>query len=281
MLNPSVRINAGLLTALIAAGFLWAGAAWGSGAKSETEETGKKQYTPKEIIEKVDELLRGDSNYSLMAMTIYNPRWKKPRTFEMQGWEDRPGKKSFIRITAPARDRGKSFLKDGYVFKVYIPTERENKPITIPPSLMLQPWMGSDFTNDDLVRESSIVHDYEHTVEGVEKDETGRELVRVRLDPKPDAPVVWGKIVIWVTADEVIPVRQLFYDEDGKPIREFILSGIKEMGGRRLPTVWEMKSLEEDKKGRRTVIVIKKMEFNIPLDPKIFTDKNLTRRDWE
>jgi outer membrane lipoprotein-sorting protein len=134
--------------------------------------------------------------------------------------------------------------------------------MTIPPSLMLQPWMGSDFSNDDLVHQSSEEDDYEHKVVGVETDGDGVELVKLRLDPKPEAPVVWGTILIWVRAEDYLPVKQVYYDEDGLAIRE-------------------MKSLEEDKLGRRTVIELVKIEFDIEIDPSIFSNKNLTRKDWE
>jgi len=239
------------------------------------------QYDPAEIIKKMEELMRGDSNYSEMKMTISNPEWPAPRVYAMKSWEDRKNDKSFIRITEPATERGKAFLKAGNVFKVYIPTERENKPITIPPSLMLQPWMGSDFSNDDLVHESSMIDDYDQVVEGVEQDAQGVKLIKLRLDPKPAAAVVWGKIVVWVRAEDFIPVREVYYDEDGVMIREMTMSQIKEMSGRKLPTVWEMKSLEPDKKGRKTVLELDKIEFDVPIDPSTFTDKNLTRRDWE
>ncbi len=238
-------------------------------------------YDAREVISGMEDLMRSKTNHSRMVMTVINPAWKSPRAYEMLSWDDREGDKSFIRIIAPPRDKGNAFLKIGNVFKMYIPTERENKPITIPPSLMLQPWMGSDFTNDDLVRESSILDDYEQTLEGIEKDENGKDLLRVRLDPKPEAAVVWGKIVVLVRPDDYIPVRQKYYDEDGAEVREMRMSEIKEMGGHKIPTRWEMVSLEEDKKGRSTVLEIKTMEFDVEIDPATFTEKNLTRRDWE
>jgi hypothetical protein len=255
-------------------------AATGLRAEETKAPVGVNQFDAVAVIKKVEDLLRGDTSYSEMKMTVYNPAWPGPREYEMRSWDDRKTDRSFIRITAPARDRGKAFLKDGKVFKVYIPTERENKPMTIPPSLMLQPWMGSDFTNDDLVRESSVIDDYTQTVEEVEHA-GGKTLVRVRLDPKPEAPVVWGKIVYWVDADASVPVRELYYDEDGKAVREMLLTEVKAMGDRNIPTVWEMKNLDPDKKGQRTIITLSKMQFNLPIDPQVFTEKNLTRRDWD
>ena len=255
-------------------------AAAGLRAEEEKAPAGANSIDAAAVIKKVEELLRGDTSYSEMTMTVYNPAWPGPREYEMRSWDDRQTDRSFIRITAPARDRGKAFLKDGKVFKVYIPTERENKPMTIPPSLMLQPWMGSDFTNDDLVRESSVINDYTQTIEGTEQA-GGKALIRVQLLPKPEAPVVWGKIVYWVDADEYLPVREVYYDEDGKAVREMVLSAVKLMGDRNIPTVWEMRDLDPDKKGQRTVITITKIQFNLPIDPQVFTEKNLTRRDWD
>lgn len=250
-------------------------------SSADAGETGDVKYDPAKVIEKLDEFMRGDTSSGAMRMVIENPAWPKPREYEMRVWESRKAKKSFIRIVSPPREKGRAFLKDGNVFKVYIPSERENKPMTIPPSLMLQSWMGSDFTNDDLVRESSIVDDYKHTLEGVEKTDGGRVLLRVRMDPRPDAAVVWGKLVYWVRAEDYLPVKQVYYDEDGLKVRKMLLSEIENRGGREIPTKWEMIPLEEDKEGHKTTLYIDEMEFNVDIDEGVFTEKNLTRRDWE
>lgn len=233
-----------------------------------------------QIIKKMEAQMRADTNYSEMTMEVHNPNWDRPRSYSMRAWEDRKEEKSFIRITAPPRDKGKAFLKEGNVFKVYIPTERENKPITIPPSLMLQPWMGSDFTYDDMVKESSIIEDYEQTIEKVEKTDKGK-LVQVRLDPRPEAPVVWGMLRIWVNLDNMLPTKWEYYDEEGVKTRVMKLSEVEEMDGRKVPTRWEMTSLDEDKEGNKTVLMIEEMKFNLEIPEDTFTEKNLTRRDWE
>ena len=106
-------------------------------------------------------------------------------------------------------------------------------------------------------------------------------MVKVQLTPDPEAAVVWGKILIWVRAGDYIPVREVYFDEDGVPVREMILSEIQTMDGRNLPTLWEMRSLEADKQGNRTLIKLEKIDFNVDIDAKVFTDKNLTRRDWD
>ena len=252
-----------------------------SGSSAETLQSLDISLSSKEIIEKVDQRLRGKTSYQEMEMTIYNPDWRGPRTYKMKAWEDVEAEKSFILITHPPRERGKAFLKEGYVFKAYIPSRRENKPMTIPPSLMLQPWMGSNFTRDDLVKESSIVHDYTHHFVSMDESDVGT-LVHIRMEPKPDAPVVWGRIDYWVKKDGFIPYKVRYYDDRGKAVREMTMTEVEEMDGREVPTRWEMESLEAEDMGKRTVLKIKEVDFNLKIDSSVFTEKNLTRRnrDW-
>ena len=137
--------------------------------------------------------------------------------------------KSFILMLAPARDKGVTFLKIGREMWNYIP--RINRVIKIPPSMMLQSWMGSDFTNDDLVKESSVVDDYTHEFLGRE-EEAGFDAYKVALTPKPTAPVVWAKIVEWIRVDDYVPLKAEYYNERGELIRTLVFLDIEEMGGR-------------------------------------------------
>ncbi len=238
------------------------------------------EYNVNKVVERMVEIMRADTNYAEMKMTIYNPAWPSPREIEFKSWDHRENDDTFIRITAPPRERGKAFLKKGNVFKVYIPTRRENKPITIPPSLMLQSWMGSDFTYDDLAKQSSMIEDYDKFLEGVEKRE-GPSLLRIRLEPREDAAVVWGKVMVWARARDYIPVRYLYYDDRGEKARDMTLSNIEKVDSRKVPLRWEMRNLEPGKEGHRTALVIQEIEFNVEIGPSVFTEKNLTRRDWE
>ncbi len=142
-------------------------------------------------------------------MTVRTPEWQ--RTLEMTFWYDYP-EKTFIRITAPAKDAGTGTLRLGSNMWTYLPSVE--RVIKIPPSLMLQAWMGSDFTNDDLVKESSLPTDYTHRIEG-ETTEDGDACYRLIATPKPNAPVVWGKLVLLIRKSDFLPRREEFYDEQG------------------------------------------------------------------
>ncbi len=230
-----------------------------------------------ELVKRMDSIIRGtNSSEGSMTMIIKKKRWRKPRTIKMKFWEvkraeNEPGK-SFILITDPVSEAGKGFLKIGNEMWSYFPNV--NTTTKIPPSMMLQNWMGSDFTNDDLVRESSIVLDYTHRTLDTET-QNGVKLTTIELIPKPDAPVTWGKIVITVREEDAIPTRQEYYNEKGKLVRVMTFEDIKVMSGQKLPTKWTM--IPKDKPGDGTVIIVNDMKFDAGIDPQTFTMANLRK----
>lgn len=202
-----------------------------------------------------------------MSMKIVRPSWS--REIEMRSWtlgEDF----SLIKVLAPARDKGTGFLKrDKEIWNWQPSIERT---IKLPPSMMSQSWMGSDFTNDDLVREASAVTDYDHALRGTETI-GGRECWIIEMTPKPDAPVVWGKVVAWITKEHYIEVRAIFYDEEGERVNTMEASEIKEMDGRVIPTVLEM--IPVDKEGHKTIVRYESVAYGIDVDADFFSVQNM------
>lgn len=223
----------------------------------------------KEIMQRVDEKVRGTSNSSEMKMTIVRPDWKREVT--MKGWS-LGTEYSLILITGPARDKGQAFLKRDNEMWNWQPSI--DRVVKLPPSMMLQSWMGSDFTNDDLVKESSIVNDYTHSLEP-DSVINGTRVYKIVLTPKPDAPVVWGKVVCYVDKKEYNQLLVKYYDEDDYLVNTMALSEIKEMGGRMLPTKLEM--IPADNPKQRTVIEYVNQEFNIGLKETFFSMQNMKR----
>jgi hypothetical protein len=147
--------------------------------------------------------------------------------------------------------------------------------IKIPPSMMAGSWMGSDFTNDDLVKESTMVDDYDYRLVMPEGAEPG--LIYVEFIPKPDKPIVWAKIVTAVRRQDYLAVWEKYYDEKGGLIRVLNFTDIKQFNGRTIPTVMEM--LPQKDPGHKTLIRYKNIQFDIPLDKDIFTLRNLHSRE--
>ena len=223
----------------------------------------------REIIKKADDKMQGNSNRSEMKMTIIRPTWQ--REVQMKAWS--LGRDySLILITAPARDKGTAFLKRKNELWNWQPSI--DRVIKLPPSMMLQSWMGSDFTNDDLVKESSIVEDYEHHL-AEDTVINGHTCYKIVLTPRPEAAVVWGKIVTYIEKDTYIQLLAYYYDEDDFLVNTLVLSNIKNLGGRMLPSRLEM--IPADKPGHKTVVEYLNLEFDVGLNESFFSLQNLKR----
>ena len=222
-----------------------------------------------EIVKKADELMRAKSSYTEITMNIVKPDWS--REMGMKVWALEPDY-SMIYITEPARDKGTVTLKRKTEVWNWLPSAQ--KVIKIPPSMMLQSWMGSDFTNDDLVKESSVIKDYMHKLIG-EENVDGLVCYKIQLTPKPDAGVVWGKIIAWIAKDTYLEPKVEYYDEDGFMVKQFIGSNLQKMDGRNIFTHWEM--VPEDKPGNKTIMDYNKIQFNIDTKESFYSEQNMKR----
>lgn len=228
-----------------------------------------QELTAKEIIRKADEKTRGLSSEGIMTMTVVRPDWT--RTITMKTWS-KNREYSLVLITSPAKDKGSVFLKIKTEMWNWVPSI--DKTIKIPPSMMLQSWMGSDFTNDDLVRQSSIVVDYTHKLLGREKIRD-MECFKIELTPLPDAAVVWGKVIMWVTVNSYDQWMTEYYDEDNLLVNVANNYDIKKMGDREIPTRLEM--VPKNKKGQKTIMHIDEMKFNTKIDEGFFSQQNMKK----
>ena len=221
------------------------------------------------IIREIDELYRSDSSHAQFEMEIATPHWQ--RTLAMEAWTEKL-EKTFVRIERPIKEKGVATLRIGNEMWNYLP--KTNKVIKIPPSMMMSSWMGSDFTNDDIVKEFSLFEDY--TYEEVFPYNTEEALVYVKCTPRENLPVVWGYVVIAAQRQDSIPHWQKYYDETGELMRTLKYSDVKDFGGRRVPATMEM--VPHTKEGHKTVIRYLQLSFNEKMDSKIFSFRNLRAR---
>lgn len=218
-----------------------------------------------EIIKKVDQNMRGKSVYMKIKMVIKSRGHS--RSMEMETWA-KGKKKSFVKITDPSRDRGITFLNLNGQMWQYIP--KIERTIKIPPSMMLQNWMGSDITNDDMVKQSSIVDDYSAKL--ISKKGS---IATIELTPKPNAAVVWGKIVCQIDTTHYTEVKDRFYDEDGREVRVFSYSRVKRFGNYHLPTVWKVKP--SNRSNHLTTLIVKNARFDTGISDQYFSKSALKR----
>jgi outer membrane lipoprotein-sorting protein len=234
--------------------------------------TGKSfGLTAREIIGKSEAATRGDTQVAIYEITIKTRRWT--RTLKMRSWENRLQKKSFAEIMEPQKDAGNRFLLVQNNMMHFIP--KLQRVIKISPSMMLQSWMGSDFTNDDIVKESSILKDYSHKIIGNEPVD-GHPCYKIELLPKPNAAVVWGKIIYYARIKDYLPVKQEFYNEHNVLKKVMSCYDFMQMHDRVIPTTYKMSTVM--KKDRYTVMKIINSRFNTRISPRIFSLQNLKGR---
>ena len=222
-----------------------------------------------EIIKKADKKFRGNSAKSEMTMTIVRPTWM--RTLKFKTW-GKGADYSLALITYPAKEKGQAFLKRKN--EMWTWNSKISRLIKMPASLMSQGWMGSDYTNDDILKESSIVNDYTHKINGSEKID-GIDCWKIKLTPKEDAVVIWGKLIKWISKGEYNQMKSEYYDEDGYLVKTEIASSVKLMGNKKIPTHIEI--IPADEPNHKTVVVINSMIFDIPINDNFFTQQNMKR----
>jgi outer membrane lipoprotein-sorting protein len=221
-----------------------------------------------DIVKKADEKFNGEkSSIMTMSMTIIRPTWQ--RTVEFKNWS--LGRSyALTLITAPAKDIGQTFLKRGTEMWSWNPAI--SRLIKLPPSMMSQGWMGSDYTNDDVLKESSVVNDYTHEIIGEESVE-GRLCYKIKMTAKETAAVVWGKQIRWIDKKDLLILRTELYDQDGSLVRTEIGSEIKLVDGREIPTRLEL--LPKEEPGNKTVVNIKDIKFNVQIMESFFSQQNM------
>ncbi len=223
----------------------------------------------REILRKMDDLWRGESSAALVTMHIKTAHWE--RTLSMKAYSK--GKDlSLMRIVRPKQEAGTATLKVEENIWNYLPKTR--RVMKVPSSMMMGSWMGSHFTNDDIVSESRLEDDY--TFEVVEKEVDGVAVYQLTLNPRPEAPVVWGSIVLEVRQDTLMPTWEEYYDEEGQLVRRAVYEDVRTVDGRRLPMV--MRMTPTDKPDEFTEIVYEKLMFDVPLEDGFFSLQNLKRR---
>lgn len=228
-------------------------------------EAGRRPDIQK-VVNSIDEMYRHDSSHTVMEMEIHTPHWS--RTLKLEAWSEGMDK-TFIRILQPKKERGMGTLRIENEMWNYLP--KTNKVMKIPPSMMMSSWMGSDFKNNDLVKEFTFTEDY--TFEYVQPEDGQEGRLYLECTPKPGKPIVWGHVLIAVDAQTLIPEWEKYYDEHGELMRIMYFKEVESFDGKQLPSIMEL--VPQTKEGHKTILHYIEAEFDVPLQNRIFTLRNL------
>lgn len=239
------------------------------GLMSMIPKNSQTELTAKEIINKANENKFGNSSEAVMEMTMVRPTWS--RSITMKNWT--LGKEySMVLITAPAKEKGQVFLKRKSEMWNWIP--KISRMIKLPPSMMSQGWMGSDYTNDDMVNEGAIVNEFVHKFVREEKfDNT--DCYVIESIPNTDSDVIWGKKMTWVSKNNLLPLKSESYDEEMYLVKTETASAIKVLGGKTIPTIYTI--IPEDDPGQKTILKVISIEFDKDIKETFFTQQNMKR----
>lgn len=249
---------AAVLAVVMAATLVWAETpAPGSDAKAEAQRLSRK----------LDELYRAKSSRSKMAMTVKTPHYERRLVMVSlsRGMDD-----TLVRILEPRKERGVATLKRKNEMWNFLP--KVQKTIRVPPSMMMGSWMGSDLTNDDLVRASSWERDYDVVWDAPRGDERC-----LRYVPRPAAAVTWQKVVACFRKVDDQPTVVEYYDEKGRKARSMRYRDVKDFGGRKLPATMEIVPHLDEKKGNLTTMQVLEMEWDVPVTDADFSQAALRR----
>lgn len=214
------------------------------------------------IVDAAVRYYRGKSSVCTMDMKISRPGWT--RDISIKAWT-KGQKESFFTIVAPPKDEGNGTLKKGREMWTYNP--KVNRVIKLPPSMMSQSWMGSDFSNDDLAKSDSIVEDYVHRLEGTETHE-GKNVYVIQSIPKRGAAVVWGMQRLKIREDHVLLLEE-FYDEEKALVKALAGSRIQMMGGKLFPKIWTMR---KGAGAEFTTVTYREIRFDVDIPDRLFTE---------
>ncbi|MCD4772925.1 MAG: outer membrane lipoprotein-sorting protein [Bacteroidales bacterium] len=235
-----------------------------------TNINAQEKLSAKEIVVKANDLVMGNSSFSKMKMTIVRPEWS--RTVSMQSWSI--GNDYYmIYITAPARDNGQVFMKRLVDMWNWMPSI--DRMIKIPPSMMMSSWMGSDFSNNDLMKQNSIIVDYSHKIISSDSLEN-YDCYKIELIPLPESPVVWNKVIMWIEKNHYYQLKCEYYGNDNTLVNIEKASNVQQMGDRKIPTKLEI--IPVQKKGHKTVLDIVHQEFNVKKVTKDFFSQQMMKR---
>ena len=238
-------------------------------AFSFTPATGQTASDIEKIIYKAENKLRGKSSISQMKITTIRARYT--REMRMKSWTQGEDL-SLMYIMEPVRDKGTTYLKRNKEIWYYLPSIERN--IKMPPSMMNQSWMGTDLSNDDLVKKTSLSKDFDHTLIGMETI-SEKECYHIKLIPHENADVIWGKIELWIEKENFNVMKQESFDEDMELVNTMLASDIKNMGGEIIPS--KMEFFPADKPNQKTLMEYESIEFDVTIPAHYFTTQYMTK----
>ncbi|MHB8872166.1 MAG: outer membrane lipoprotein-sorting protein [Myxococcaceae bacterium] len=220
------------------------------------------------VLERLDDLYRSKSSVARVELTVTSPR--TTRTLRMKTWT-RGTEQALVVIEAPPREAGIATLRVGDNLWNHLP--RIARTIRVPPSMMLGSWMGTDFTNDDLVKESSYRKDFTSRIDGRSESPPGWRIVS---EVKPGVVGRWARIEMVVDDAGNIPLEMRYFDRKGRLARVMTFDEVRVFDGRKVPA--HLSLVPSDVEGQKTEMRYLDIQFDVKVPQSTFSLSELERR---
>ena len=232
-----------------------------------TSNTNADDISPEKILNNVDDLYRSNASHGILTLSVTTVNWE--RTLTLEQWS-KDEDKSLLKVLKPKKEKGLATLRVDKNVWNYMP--KVKRVVKIPSSMMSSSWMGSHFTNNDLVKQSRMAEDYTFSItfEGM-KD--AKEIIEITCLPNKEAAVVWGKVEVVVYADDYLPLRMIYYDEELLLSRTLEFTNIEMMDGKKIPTIMNMIPIDEP--GESTTVKWEEIQFDVAIDDDFFSMRKL------
>lgn len=217
--------------------------------------------------------MRAETSTSVYRIELTRPDWN--RTLRFRSHDDRKGHRSRLEILEPRKSKGTLFLRIENKLSMVLPKLR--REFAISPAMMLDPWMGSDFNNQDLLEVGALIEDYSHQIIAREAN-SEFSVITIESRPAPGSKVVWNRLVQRIRADG-LPLEVEYFDDEGRALRRLSFHDLKTFGDREIPTRWVMVPLDKD--GYQSVIIIENIAFDVEIPDKLFKDLVTKRKGSE
>jgi len=214
-----------------------------------------------QIIRRMDEKYSTGSGSSELVMRVY-PDADDPenvRTFEIIS-HSRGEEETYMSFLSPRTIKGLTILSRGDDQWVYFPSTGRVRKIAAAGKKESVRGVGGDFSYEDLggggFQEKyrfAIQASSEKTwiLEGVSKKEGS----------------IYSRVLVTVDRSTFLPEKIEFFTKEDGLYKELLLSDVKRMGGRQLPTKMSMRNI---RKNSMTVIITKRARYGMDLPDKYF-----------
>jgi outer membrane lipoprotein-sorting protein len=236
-----------------------------------------------EIVQRINARNEGQTASSTLLMELIDRRGEKlvrqTRTFRKYYEAE---KRTAIFYLLPKNVEGTAFLTFDYFEErrddaqwLYLPALRKVRRISA--ADRGEPFLGTDFTYEDMKRESKLSRtDYAWKTLG-EDSLDGRHCYMVEgLPVSRDVAreLGYSRVVSWVDAEIWMVRKTDFWDVRGEPLKASFVRDIRQVQG-----IWTAHALEvrNHKTGHRTVFTFSDVDYGSNIDDDLFTERALRR----